>query len=159
MFLIPYKRIRISTTLTPDEASQRILETVDTTGWTWHRSSDKYFRGRISPESFRMLPVIRGRSLYLSIYLPLVRGQFRPGGIGTELEVTFSLRPFAIASIVFLVGMSLWDEYSKFGGLTRKIVPLLSAFLIFHVLSYLIDFLPEARRAESLLRNLLGDYE
>ena len=155
MFLIPYKRIRISTTLTPDEASQRILETVDTRGWTWHRSSDKYFRGRISPESFRILPVIRGRS----IYLPLVRGQFRPGGIWTELEVTFSLRPSAIAAIVFLVGMSLWDEYSKFGGLTRKIVPLLALFLALHVIGYLVGFLPEARRAESLLRNLLGDYE
>lgn len=155
MFLVPYKRIHISTTLTPDEASQRILETVDTRGWTWHLSSDKYFRGRVSPENFRILPVIRGRNTYL----PLVRGQLRPGGIGTELEVTFSLHPLAIATIAFVFGMPLWVEYSKVGGLSPKIVPLLAAFLVLHALMYFIGFLPEARRAESLLRNLLGDYE
>jgi hypothetical protein len=152
MFLIPYKTIRITSSLTPEEASRRITQVVDTRRWTWRRLPGVHFQGRVSPEGFRILPVVRGRNTYL----PLIRGYFHAGPSGTDVVATFSLHPLAIAMVSLLAIVPFAIEFFKLGFLSLDLLTWLALLFALHVLLYFTGFLPEARRAETFLRDLLG---
>ena len=92
--------------------------------------------------------------------MPLVRGSFIPSGNGTSAEIVFSLQPIVLVLIItFLIIIPIWSEYSKNGNALHALITCFSFFLVLHTVLYFIGFLPEIRRAESLLRDLLGDYQ
>jgi len=155
MFLIPYRRIQIDSSFTVDEAIQRILQAVDEESVRRNvfGSSEKYFRGTVSKDGFRLFPIEKGRKPYV----PSISGFFTPGGKGTIVNITFSgLLPLLWLGLVVLLG--LYSAYSRQGNLASAGIFALAVIILFHLHSYYFGFLPEMKQSESLLRDLLGDY-
>ena len=155
MYLIPYRRIQIDSAFAVDEAIQRILQAVEEESVRRNvfSSSEKYFRGCVSEDGFRLFPIEKGRRAYV----PSITGYFAPGGKGTIVNVTFSgLLP--LVGLGFVVLLGLYSAYSRQRNLASAGIFALAVIILFHLHSYYFGFLPEMKQSESLLRDLLGDY-
>jgi len=155
MFFVPYRKIQIETAFNADEAIERISQAVDEESVRRNafRNKDKYFRGSISREEFRLVPADRRRNSYA----PSIHGVLVPGGKGTLVNVTFSgLLSLISLAVVLLLG--LFSAYSRHSNLFKPMIFALVTLVAFHSYSYYVEFLPEVRASESLLRDLLGDY-
>lgn len=155
MFLVPYRKIQIDSSFTVEEAIQRILQAVDEESVRRNvfSNSKKYFRGSVSQDGFRLLPIERGRRAYV----PSLTGSFAPGGKGTIVNVTFSgVVPLLWLGLVVL--LQLYSAYSRHNNLSSAGIFALIVIFLFHLHSYYFGFLPEVKQSESLLRDLLGDY-
>ena len=117
--------------------------------------SEKYFRGSVSEQEFRLIPVFEGRN----IYIPVIHGDLNPSEAGTQVRFTFALHPLAVGLLVMFCIMPFWTQYNEFGHLSRNVLIIPGIVLGFHALFYYIGFLPETRRTEKFLRDLLGVFE
>lgn len=155
MFLIPYHRIEIQSAFGVDQAMARISQAVQEESVRRNVFIDpnKYFRGSISHDGFRLYPTDKRRNAYI----PSIAGSFSAGGTGTIVTVTFS---GVFHLMWFCLVLVLWflTAYSRDGNLSRAAILAMLALLVFHAYSYYFGFLPEVRQSESLLRDLLGDY-
>jgi hypothetical protein len=154
MWLIPYRSVQIKTHLPFEETRQRLASAVDTRPvWRSYWTS-KYFRGHFSNQEFRFVPVTEFRNTYQ----PYIRGEISPAHQGTKISITISLSPLAAAMVLFLfVTASIGAMVG--GAHSRNL--LMGPFIVvgLHVLFYFIGFLPESRRDEEFLRDLLGAYD
>lgn len=88
----------------------------------------------------------------------MIHGDVAPSTSGTEARFTFALHPFAVAIMIIFLVMPFWMEFNNKGHLSWTVVILPGIVVGFHILLYFTGFLPQVRQAESLLRELLGDY-
>jgi hypothetical protein len=149
MFLVPYRRIQFHTNLDPVTIARR-LETVVESRFHWFRwPKGKEFSGRVSPNGFRLMRIIRGQNTYLPWLLGWIE---RARTSGSKVVIVMTLHPVAVVlTLGFLVlvmygvfthARFFWEPLTIFGG--------------FHVFMYAFGFRPEARRAERRLRELLA---
>ena len=150
MWLIPYRRIDIQSPLSAEEVVRRLSTATDPRRWWSSMQSEKYFRGSVSDTELRLIPVIEGRNSYL----PVLHGDMTPAGTGTEVRVSFALHPLAVGWIIIFLTAPFFAYRERKEVL---IIPLI--VLGFHILFYYTGFLPEVRRAERFLRDLLGVYD
>jgi hypothetical protein len=93
MFLIPYDKMKLHTSLSVREVAERLSQVVDTESrWYRRHSSCKEFYGSVSEVDFSITRRIRGQNSHL----PLVSGRLRPAEGGTDILVRFSLHPSSV---------------------------------------------------------------
>jgi hypothetical protein len=151
MFLIPFDKINFHTSLSVHDATAKLAQIVDTESkWPHSPRSKKEFDGSLSKSGFRIVRNIKGRNTYL----PWVRGQFKPVVNGTHIIVTFSLHPIGI---VAMLTFFLWAAFlSVYYGDFAAIGILTIIFIILHCVLYVIGYVPEKEKAESILRGIFG---
>lgn len=151
MLLVPYRRCKLNVTVGAAEFATR-LASITSPSQPWFRSLvGRYeFVGTISPQGFKLMPVINGRNTYL----PRVVGVFKFHADHTEVEVTQALHPVAIASMLLVLGIPIVISLSA--GDHSATIMLLTLFVVFHLLMYFIGFLPEVRKVEKRLKLLAG---
>jgi hypothetical protein len=104
----------------------------------------------VSLADFRLVPTVRGRNTYL----PWVRGRMTPRAGGTEIQVVQTLHPIGVAAMVgfLILGLVLGSRAGDYRGAAIFVAGL----FVFHCVMYFIGFLPEARRAEERIRQLVS---
>jgi hypothetical protein len=150
MHLIRYRRCTLSLAVGAAEFTAR-LASITSPSQPWFRSLvGRYeFIGTVSPQGFKLTPVIRGRNTYL----PRVVGVLKLSNGHTEVEVTQALHPVAIAAMLLVLGTPI---ISAFAGDLSSALILLALFVAFHLLMYFTGFLPEVRKVETKLNQLAG---
>ena len=137
MFLIPYDRFHFQTTLAPSKLVDRLQVEAGST-----------YSGPITETGFSFVRSIFGRNSYL----PRVRGRFVPVPDGTRITVTTSLQPLVVATFPTAFLIVVYVSVRNGNG---ALIPL-SLFLLSHSLLYLFGYLPERKRAVSLVQRVLG---
>jgi len=151
MFLLPYRRVEVESRRSPEEIAE-LLRQKTSPRQPWFRSltgSGFEFTGSVSSNEFRIMPVIQGQNTYQ----PWLVGQISPHARGSTIRVIETFHPLQIVIIV---------AFFALGGLVgmrtagpKSFLMAGSAFLLFHLIMYFIGFLPEARKAERRIRDLV----
>lgn len=142
---IPYRRVTI---LSEEDSSQFVSKLAEVTlhirPWFKHAPKGVQFIGKVNSDTFRLAPFIRGRNTYL----PWLLGRVHSDARGTSISITMTLHPIAMFAMLFFI---IWAQYLAMVYEGQFNIGLLVAMLIFHVVMYLIGFLPEALQAEEQL--------
>jgi hypothetical protein len=149
MFLIPFDRFCLSSPIDAATLRARLAAATKSRKMRGSVAGQPPFEGRVSDDGFAINLAPAGRNTYR----PCLRGRIvaDPNG-GSIIKVTMSTIPTAMVFVLGLfgwVGVQLWRVGASLWGV-------LLGFLVFHVVMYLLGYLPEARRArrrfeESLL--------
>lgn len=144
MILIPYRRTKIVSTLSPEEFVQRLGRfTSPRQPWFIPLPKEFLFAGSVSSNQFWLVPLIRGRNTYR----PLICGIIHAAPGGSQIQLVQTLHP---VSIVFVVGFFLFIVFQQgFPVIAASLI-----FLIFHCTMYFVGFLPDAKIAEERMRIL-----
>lgn len=151
MILLPYRQLRITSARPAAEVCQR-LQSLTAPKQPWFRSLlGKFeFVGKITPGTFRIVPVVRGQNTYL----PWVFGSVRDHDGGSEILLTQTLHPVAVAAVLGLFGCL--EVASVVHGDLGSATFVGAALLLFHIVMYYIGFVPEARRVETRIAEVAG---
>src|SRR6267143_5209540 len=157
--LIPYKRLLIRTSLTPDDAAQILAQTViPRSKWFpfWSRATSA-FEGRVSPEGFNINRGIR----YRNSFLPILHGRFRQTSDGTLVDVRMTMHPTVILFLLFwyvIIAIALFEFAEGVAHdapvSARDWIPL--GVLVFIYMMCFIAFGFEADRATRMLKEIFG---
>jgi hypothetical protein len=149
MFPIPFRRTELFSIVPPHEFLAR-LAAITSTRQPWFRSlaGEYEFVGRVTPDGFRITPVIRGRNTYL----PRVTGTLRRVGVRTEIHVEQTLHPAAFIVVAVIFGFIL--SVALRTGDWKSVAGILILLFIVHSVMYVIGFLPDATRVEERLSTL-----
>jgi hypothetical protein len=151
MFLLPYRQIEIESPHAPEEIAE-LLRVKTVQRQPWFRSlarSGFEFTGTVSTNQFRIMPVIQGRNTYQPWLIGRIVPQ--PGGSKIHLLQTFHpVQIVIISAFFFLPGIIGTRTVGP-----KALLMAASLFLLFHVVMYFIGFLPEARKAERRIRELI----
>ena len=151
MFLVPYRRIRITSARPAAELSLRV-QNVTSASQPWFRSLVGKFEfvGNVTPDKFRIIPVLRGGNTYR----PLVLGSVHDRESGSEILLTQTLHPVAVAAVLLSFG---WiAAISAIHDGLRGASFVAAATLVFHVVMFYVGFVPEAQRVEARISELAG---
>ena len=149
MFLIPYRRFAIASDRTATDVAQRMAERTARQGMGRTPSDPVRYIGTISPDRFRLVPVIRG----MNTYAPRILGRIRSTQTGSVIEGQMTLHPVAV---LVLLGFLIAPQYFALGEDGNIDFVWLSIVVVFHVVMYLAGYLPEVRRAETWMRDVAG---
>jgi len=95
------------------------------------------------------MPVIQGQNTYQ----PWLVGQISPHARGSTIRVIETFHPLQIVIIVAF--FALGGRVGMRTAGPKSFLMAGSAFLLFHLIMYFIGFLPEARKAERRIRDLV----
>lgn len=113
MKLLPYDKFEIETFLSPVQArklietiivpkpsfSQAFLNALDN---MFKKSGTDQFIGKLDDHGFRLTRVI----YYRNSFLPIVKGRFEQGSVGTRLEVSMTLHPaITVFVLIWFIGV------------------------------------------------------
>jgi hypothetical protein len=139
MIFFPYQKVRLVTSLTPDQINKSLSSVI---------GSGKEFEGMLHQDEFR----INRRIVTPNIYLPTIRGTIQASTGATHVTLIFFAGPVKFA---ILLGLFAFAEYQ-----VRSKEPQSWWFPFFwiafiHTVLYLFGFLPEKKWAENRLRHFL----
>jgi hypothetical protein len=139
MIFFPYQKVRLVTSLTPDQINKSLSSVI---------GSDKEFEGTLSHDQF----TINRRIVTQNLYLPKIRGTIQASIESTHVTLIFFAGP---VKFVILLAFLIFTEYQVYSRDPQNWwVPfLLIAFI--HTVTYLFGFLPEQKWAENRLRHFL----
>jgi len=148
MLAVPYRRLSLNSPVHPLELSQRVAA-VTHRRHRWFRlpPTDIQFVGSVTEDRLRLVPVFRGTNTYA----PWVRGELRPSGSGSTVDVQMTLHPVAMALVL---GFFLFVEVSVSRAEGMVVWWPVAALVVFHIVMYYVGFRPETNRVEALLREL-----
>jgi hypothetical protein len=150
MFLVPYRQTEISSPHSPEIVADRLRQRTSARQ-PWFRSlvgRGFDFTGSVSPDEFRLMPIIRGRNTYQ----PWLVGHIIPRPEGSTIRVLETFHPIQIGIIIAFFTLPAVLGMRSSG--VKALFATLLVFLLFHCVMYFIGFLPEARRAEDRIREL-----
>jgi hypothetical protein len=159
MPILPYERLTIETTLSIEEAQQRLANVIEpkrTIRWLLSPPT-KPFEGTITGDRFEMRRVIG----YRNSFLPQITGQIRQGYQGAAIDLTLQMHPLV------LIFMALWLAAVGAAALllvntapgsgSFQIYSLITAgMVVFAVLLCTLAFNFEASKAKALLNRLFA---
>lgn len=100
MKLLPYESYEIHTALTLEEAFTLLQSDVEPKKWLRFSRRHKTFEGEVSWQGFKITRIIH----YRNSFLPIIRGRFKQGELGLNVNVRMHLHPFVIAFMCFWLG-------------------------------------------------------
>ncbi len=147
---VPYKSVTIKTNLSKEEIIHR-LDRIVSRKYIWRQKNrdDKEFYGTIQNDKIKIARYVQGRNSYL----PRITGVIERKTDGTYLSLKMKLHPLVILVMLFLLMQPFFLSYTKNGNTNFMWSVIVIAF---HVLMYYIGFLPETKRAEERLIQLLS---
>ena len=152
MILIPYRRIGVNTNRNPSAVVARLRPKLATyKPLLGSPVGAPEFYGRVTENRITIVPVVSERF----IYSPYTTGRIIPTASGCTLVLTQTLKPVAAVQwLAFaLVPMFLAFQSSSLEGILSWLV----LFLVLHAGMCVFLFRPEARRTETLLKELLAN--
>lgn len=155
---MPFWSTEIQTMLPPDEVARRLRRLLRAKEGFWKslinsfdRSTEKPpFRGEVLDRTFTIERAIG----YKNSFLPVVRGridQQMDGGSTVRLRMTLSV--FATAFIMIWFGGLTWAYFTSTNG--AEFSTMVFWMMLAAMAMILVGFVPEARKAERLIRNAL----
>ena len=150
-FPLPSDQVRLEGSVSLEEFISRLRE-ITTPTQPWFRSLyGKYeFIGEVSGQGFTLTPVIRGQNTYL----PRVRGVVSGSPSGLALTLTQALHPLAVILVGLFFAFPILSA-ARAGSLSGVLI-FLAALLIFHLVMFVVGFLPEAKRIRLRFAQLAG---
>ena len=106
-------------------------------------SNNVSFVGKITTNSFRIMPKIKGRNSYN----PWIIGSYQPKTNGCQIKMTIMIHPLVIIVMLFFFIFPQYLTISKGGSFN---VIFFIVILIFHFIMYFLGYLPEAKKIEKL---------
>ncbi len=154
IFWVPYARVTLESRHTVDEVLRRFRDDVEPHRWLRNPFSRKHktFQGQIVGLGFRIRRIIH----YNNSFLPVVRGEVRPGGLGARVEITMRLEAFVIGFLCVWFGMLFLFAAMGLAHGIRETTGIVGIFGLFGYLLTTIAFSFEASRALGSLRTLLA---
>jgi hypothetical protein len=149
MFPIPYYRISLHSPLQPAQVSERLASVTAKRAWLRWPPNDKDFEGSVEPEGFRLMRVIRG----MNTYNPWMLGNIRADQTGSCVAVQCVMHPIAIGLVLGFFAFAQYLAITKEGQFSLLCCAM---FGIFHVVCYIVAFMPEVKRSEQKLKDLLS---
>jgi hypothetical protein len=152
MFLLPFRQTEITSPHSPDTLAERLREHTSSRHpwWSFPSGSGSEFIGSISATEFRLMPAFRGRNTYQ----PWLVGHVSPCLDGSTIRLTETFQPIQIAIIISIYVLPPIVAIVT-DGINTALCILLS-IIFFHSIMYFVGFLPEARRAEARIRQLVA---
>ena len=148
-YLVPIHRVDFQSPMAPAEVRAHLQSVVETKQHWWHRPVGKEFLGVVDSKGFRIMRIIRGRNTYL----PWLLGEVTPTDLkGSRVKVLMILHPIAIFVMLAFFGFALQPSMAP-PNLRWLPIGLLMAF---HIAMCVFGFVPEARRVEKQLHQLLA---
>lgn len=161
---MPFRRVEIATPLPANVVRDRIRARLRPDVGFWDRvktglspvADSQPFQGTLSETEFKLTRVI----WYRNSFLPVVRGELRPGGGGgTIVRLTMRLQVSTAAFMVVWIGFVAvavpWQRlYGPQGVNPNALTPI--GMLLFGLLLTIVGFYPEARKAERLIRDAVA---
>jgi hypothetical protein len=148
-YFVPFHRLELHTALDRAEICSR-LQSVTDPKWPWFRwPGDKSFVGKVSQDGFRLIRVVKGRNSYNPWLLAKVSSA---SSGGSSIGVVMTVHPI---SAVLMLAFAVFALRPLLTGQPWWWVPP-SLVVVFHLAMCDFGFVPEARRSENLLRQLLA---
>src|SRR5262245_20489738 len=127
MLLLPFRRLTLYTQLHRDEVYRRLAAVVEPTRWRNPFSRDhKPYEGKISPNGFKILRIIRHRDSFR----PVIIGNVRSERVGSAIEVVLRLHVVVAAFMTLWLGAAgvgtvvmAWEELSRGHGTAPAFAP------------------------------------
>ena|SRR5687768_7943521 len=164
MLFAPFERLTIETPLAPEEVRQRLAQIIEPKQMFRFFSRDhKAYQGNLNNDRFEVSRIIH----YRNSFLPVIKGEIRPGLGGTVVDITMHPHPFVIAFMIIWFGfagtifagilstslISIWQ--SNGGSLTDLAGVIFPAgFLLFGYVLVMGGFKFEAAKSKAFFQEL-----
>lgn len=162
MHIMPYKSFQIKTDLQPGQVHSMLLSKSDANGRGFLGfKTDKTFCGNVSLTDFELMLVIQ----YKNSANPVITGEIKPTGSGSEINVTMRLskivRVFLVCFCICAIIIALTGTIiSVLSGQTEPLFLLLPICLVLILGACLIScfgFYHGAKEAEEEFRSMFGN--
>ncbi len=139
-----FRRVQFTSVLAPEEARARLHEVVAApTIDIFARRPEQSYRGRVGVEQFEIRRVLGIRNAFA----PIIRGRISQADRGSQIDVQMTVYPaFMVLFVLLMCALLVSTSESK-----RETALLLALGVVITALG----FMPEARRSERFLRELL----
>jgi hypothetical protein len=164
MLFAPFERLTIETPLPPEEVHRRLAQVIEPKQMFRFFSRDhKAYQGNLTDDRFEVSRIIH----YRNSFLPVIKGDIRPGLGGSVVDITMQPHPFVIAfmavwfsfSGVIFAGIlctslvSIWQmEDGGLGSLIGVIIP--AGFVLFGYLLVMGGFKFESVKSKAFFQEL-----
>jgi hypothetical protein len=164
MLLAPFERLTIETPLRPEEARQRVAEVIEPRRmFRFFSGNHKPYQGELNDYRFEVTRIIH----YRNSFLPVIKGEIRPGLGGSVIDITmhphifvivFMMIWFGIAGSIFFgmfctVLVTIWESKGEnIEGLLGLLLPM--GFLMFGYLLVMGGFKFEAVKSKTFFQEL-----
>jgi hypothetical protein len=143
MLLIPFHKIEIHSSLSPDEIINKLSPRV-ANHQPWFRSlhGKADFIGKINNKKIKLVPVTKGRNTYL----PLITGKIVTEGGSSVLKLAQYIHPVAIFVVIAFAIVPILLGFDIYKWLTLMFA--------FHAFMCISGFWPEAKKSEQHLKEI-----
>jgi hypothetical protein len=162
--IFPIRRVVLNSTLRPADAAQELQKVVlpRRSGWAmaWNRGKGN-FMGEVTDAGFSIVRDIAGRNSFL----PQVKGTIEPGASGSRISVSMKMHMtttvFMAIWLFFTVGGLLdasflyYQAWKTGKPMDAHFYIILAAMALFGFLLMHLGFGPEAKKAETFLKQTL----
>ena len=103
MLFAPFERLTIETALPPEEVRRRLEQVIEPKQMFRFSSRDhKAYQGNLNNDRFEVSRIIH----YRNSFLPVIKGEIRPGLGGTVVAITMQPHPLVIAFMLIWFGFA-----------------------------------------------------
>jgi hypothetical protein len=103
MLFAPFERLTIETPLAPEEVHRRLVQVIEPKQMFRFFSRDhKPYQGNLNRDRFEVSRIIH----YRNSFLPVIKGEIRPGLGGTVVDITMFPHPLVIAFMIIWFGFA-----------------------------------------------------
>lgn len=124
----------LSAEMVQTEVEKQIEKPVYSLKRIFSKPSERYFTGKISNCSFKVIRQISGRNSFL----PLIKGSIKPYLDGSLIHIRFKMHPIIICMLCGIAGTGLYEIFNQHQFKETDIVPFLVIllFLVFAITEY-----------------------
>ena len=152
---LPYQTLVLESAMTPTKVLERLKAAVAPVQWRRRGPSERPFEGTVDGTGFRIHRIIA----YRNSFRPQLHGRIEPTPSGGA-RVVISLQLHPVVLVLLALGVSFFATFWPFGPPSpsasgpdpRLMLAGISAFVVFLVL---VGFIPEAHKAEQLLKDIV----
>jgi hypothetical protein len=103
MLFAPFERLTIETPLAPEEVRRRLAQVIEPKQMFRFFSRDhKPYQGSLNDDRFEVSRIIH----YRNSFLPVIKGDIRPGLGGSVVDITMHPYPFVIVFMLIWFGFT-----------------------------------------------------
>ena len=103
MLFAPFERLTIETPLTPEEVHQRLAEVIEPKRmFRFFSGNHKPYQGKLNDDRFEVTRIIH----YRNSFLPVIKGEIRPGLGGSVVDITMHPHIFVIVFMIIWFGIA-----------------------------------------------------
>ncbi len=143
----PYQKITIESSLDVEKFQKMLrINTISKQPWFKNISDDYEFIGKITNNSFKLIPAIKGRNTYS----PWIIGNYKPRIGGCSVNIIFTIHPVAVILMFFFF---IFPQYLFISSTGSFNIIYALAIIVLHFILYYIGFLPETKRIAEFIKN------